>query len=201
MPLTLGVPREATPGETRVASGDGRLRAFCSCVLLPIPESTDDTFVGVPPAPLPAHVLPELPAASREVRQVHAAGAHDGVAADPGVVQHHGLDADDEGRDEPEREALQQDEGHGGEGLAAEEHRGDEGLADEAAHRLDLVLHHAGDFRRLGPPELAHGKAQHPVDQLEAQASQHAFAEPPLVQVDVELEEAVDDHERQEGEA
>ena len=32
--------------------------------LVPIPETTDEMFVGVPPAPLPADVLPELPAAS-----------------------------------------------------------------------------------------------------------------------------------------
>ena len=39
-------------------------------------------------------------------------------------------------------------------------------------------------------------EAQHAIDQLEADAPQHALAEPALVGVDVELEEAVDDDQQ-----
>lgn len=64
--------QSGTPADRRLA-GDGSVTSSAVAAgeideaassLLPIPESTDDTFVGVPPAPLPAHVLPELPAAS-----------------------------------------------------------------------------------------------------------------------------------------
>ena len=58
-----------------------------------------------------------------------------------------------------------------------------------------------GDFRRLHALELAGRKAQDAVDELEADAPQHAFAEPALVGVDVEFEEAVDDDQQQEHQA
>ena len=77
--------------------------------------------------------------------------------------------------------------------LADQEGGRREGLADEAAQRVDLVLDHGGDFGAPHPPVLREREAQHPVDELVAQAAQHALAEPALVGVDVELERAVDD--------
>ena len=85
--------------------------------------------------------------------------------------------------------------------LAAEKGRLDEGIADEAAERLDFILHHGGDFRRLDALEHTGREAQHAVDELEAEAAQHALAEPALVGIDVEFEQAVDDDEEQEGAA
>ena len=85
--------------------------------------------------------------------------------------------------------------------LAAEQRRLHEGVADEAAERLDLVLDHGRDFGGLDPLEDAGREAQHPVDELEADAPQHALAEPALVGVDVEFEQAVDDDQEQEDAA
>ena len=102
---------------------------------------------------------------------------------------------------EAEPEILHQDEDQSGERLAAEQRRLDEGIADEAAERLDLILDHGGDFGRLHALELAGREAQHAVDELVAQAPQHALAEAALVGIDVELEEAVDDDEQQEDAA
>ena len=75
-----------------------------------------------------------------------------------------------------EPEALGQDEGEGRQRLAAEEGRLHEGIADEAAQRLHLVLDHGGDFRLLHLAEMGDGEAQHPVEELVAQAAQHALA-------------------------
>ena len=104
----------------------------------------------------------------------------------------------DAGRDEAERDRLHQDEDHGRGRLAAEEERADEGLSDEAADGLHLIPHHGRQLRRLGAAVIGHGKAQQSVDKLEAQLAQHALAQPALVGVDVELEQAVDDHQEQE---
>ncbi len=110
--------------------------------------------------------------------------------------------ADDNRRDRhAQPEALQDDEDQRRQRLAAELGEGDEGVRDEAAERLHLVLDHGCDFRRLDPLEVAGREAQHLVDQFETDAPQHAFAEPALVGVDVELEDTVDDDQPQEDEA
>ncbi len=107
-------------------------------------------------------------------------------------------DADHEGGDEAEPEVLHEDEGKRGQRLAAEEGGGNEGIAGEATERLDLVLDHGGDLGPLHALELGRGEPQDPVDEIEADPPQQPLAEPALVGVDVELEEAVDDDEQQE---
>ena len=104
-------------------------------------------------------------------------------------------------RDHAQPEILHDDEDQRRQRLAAEKCRLDEGIAGKAADRLHLVLDHGGDFSRLHALEMVGRKAQHAVDQLEADAPQHALAEPALVGVDVELEETVQYHERQKDEA
>src|SRR5262249_30676111 len=76
-----------------------------------------------------------------------------------------------------------------------------EGVSGEAPKRLHLVLDHGRDLCRLHPFEMKRRKAQYPVDQLEADAPQHALAEPALIGVDVELEEAVEDDQPEEDQA
>ncbi len=56
--------------------------------------------------------------------------------------------------DRAQPDALHQDEGQRGEGLAEQEDRLDEGVADEATDRLDLVLDHAGDFGRFDGADI-----------------------------------------------
>ncbi len=48
---------------------------------------------------------------------------------------------------------------------------------------------------------MSRRKSENPVDQLETDTPQHPLAEPALVGVDVEFEEAVQHHERQEDKA
>lgn len=101
------------------------------------------------------------------------------------------------GRD-AEPDVLHHDEGQRGGGLAALEHRHHDGVADEGADRLDLV---ANDRRRLGGfhlPLRLRREAQHQREELEAQAAQHPLAEHALLQVDPELERAVDQDEAEE---
>ena len=109
------------------------------------------------------------------------------------------LDQEEADGDQPEREVLDQDEHDRRQDLSTEEHRLNEGIADEAAERLHLVLDHGGDFGALDPAELRRRKAQDTVDQLVAQLTEHTLAEPALVEVDIIFEEAVDDHQEQEG--
>ncbi len=118
----------------------------------------------------------------------------------PELGDQEGLQQHDRGRDKPQPNALQYDEGHGRNGLATEEDRRDEGVADEAAQRLDLVLDHGRHFRLLDLAQVENGKAQDPVDQLVTQPSQHAFAQAALAGVDDEFETAVHQDQRQEGE-
>ncbi len=117
----------------------------------------------------------------------------------PQPRDHHALDQEQADGDQPEREVLDQDEDDRGQDLATEEHRLNEGVADEAAERLHLVLDHRGDFGALDSTELRRREAQDTVDQLVAQLTEHALAEPALVEVDVIFEEAVDDDQEQEG--
>ena len=105
------------------------------------------------------------------------------------------------GSDKSQPEALDHDEDQRGQRLAAEQRGLYEGVADEAAERLHLVLHHGRDFGRLHPLELVGWEAQDTVDQFEADAPQHPFAEAALVGVDVELEQAVDDDQEQKHQA
>ena len=72
--------------------------------------------------------------------------------------------------DRAQPEILDDDEDQRRRRLAAEQRRLHEGVADEAAERLDLVLHHGRDFGRLHPLEDAGREAQDAVDQLEADA-------------------------------
>src|SRR6185312_13497876 len=85
--------------------------------------------------------------------------------------------------------------------LAAEIDRLDDGIADEAAERLHLVLDHGGDFGLLHAPQIRQGKAQYPVDEIEAQPAQHPLAEFALHCVDLIFETAVDEDEDQEDQA
>ena len=121
--------------------------------------------------------------------------------APPQARNDEGLGQDDGGRDQAEPDALGQDEDHGGQGLAAEECRRHEGIADEAAQGLHLVLDHGRDLGLLDPARVRQREAQQAVDQLVAQAAQHALAHAALERVDHELEQAVGEDQRQEGEA
>ncbi len=56
------------------------------------------------------------------------------------------LDGDDGRSDHAKPEILHDDEDKRSERLAAEECRLDKGIAGKAAHRLDLILDHRGDF-------------------------------------------------------
>ncbi len=109
------------------------------------------------------------------------------------------LHGNDAGRNQTKPEALQNDEDQRCQRLPAEQRRLHEGIADEAAERLHLILDHRRDFRRLDALEMPGREAQDLIDQLEADAAQHALAKPALVGVDIELEETVDDDQRQEN--
>ena len=101
----------------------------------------------------------------------------------------------------PSQTFCDEDEDERGQRLAAEEDRLHEGIADEAAERLHLVLDHGGDLGLLDLAEMQLREAQHAVEQLVAQAAQHALAHAALLGVDLELEDAVDDDEHQEEQA
>ena len=79
-------------------------------------------------------------------RQLARTAEHEQTAAEPRDEDH--LHRDDGARDEPERDALHQDEHHRGDRLAREIGGLHERIADEAAERLHLVLHHRGDLGR-----------------------------------------------------
>lgn len=101
------------------------------------------------------------------------------------------------GRD-TEPDVLHHDEGQRRRGLRAQEHRHHDRVADEGADRLDLV---PDDRRGLGGfhlPLRLRGEAQHQREQLEPQAAQHPLAENALLEVDPELERAVDQDEAEE---
>ena len=66
---------------------------------------------------------------------------------------HHALHGDDADGDGAQPEILHDDEDQRRRRLSAEQRRLHEGVADEAAERLDLVLHHAGHFGALHPLE------------------------------------------------
>ena len=100
-----------------------------------------------------------------------------------------------------EQPVLQHDEDHRRQRLAAEEHRLHEGVADEAAERLDLVLDHGGELGLLDLAEVGRREAQDAVEELVAQAAQHALAHAALLGVDGLLEQAVHHHGAQEDEA
>ena len=72
-----------------------------------------------------------------------------------------------------------------------------EGVADKAADRLQLGGQHRDDLAGRGPVEMAHRKAQQALEQIVAQAAQHALADPALADVQVIFEPAVDHHEDQ----
>ena len=147
---------------------------------------------------MPSTISPTRPASWRAVSW-RCASEHEQPAPEP--RDQHDLNADDRAGDEAERDALHQDEHHGGDRLADEIGRLDEGVADEAAERLHLVLHHGGDFGGAQPPELRKREAQQRVDELVAHAAQHPLAEPALEGGDVELEVAVHQNEEQEQRA
>ena len=100
-------------------------------------------------------------------------------------------------RDQAKPDLLVEDEEHGRERLPAEEERRDQRLADEAAERLDLVLDHGRHLGGLDAPEARQRKAQDVVEQGIAQPPQHALAHPALHGVDLELEPADGDDQRE----
>ena len=75
------------------------------------------------------------------------------------------------------------------------------GFADKAADRLQLGGDHRDDLARGDAIEMVQRKAQHALVELVAQAAQHALAELPLFDVDVQLEPAVDQDQRQKNRA
>src|SRR5262249_15572071 len=123
-----------------------------------------------------------------------AAEPQDGLAQRRDNRPLQGQDADG---DPTPGDTLRHNERQGREGLAAKEGRLHEGIADEAAERLDLVLDHGGDFRLLHLAELRERKTQHAVEQLVAQAAQHALAHAALQRIYVELEGPVDEDENE----
>ena len=74
-------------------------------------------------------------------------------------------------------------------------------LADKPADRLQLGGHHGDDLPGRGPVEMVQREAQQALEQLVAQAAQHAFAQLPLFDVDMQLEPAVDQDQRQKNPA
>ena len=94
---------------------------------------------------------------------------------------------------------LEQDEEQRRQRLPAQVHRRDDGLADETAQRLHLVLDHGRHFRRFDTAEMRQRKTQDVVEQVVAQAAQHALPHPALHGVDLELDPAADDDQRQKG--
>ena len=103
-------------------------------------------------------------------------------------------------QDDHDDPVLHHDEDDGGERLAAEEHRLHEGIADEAAERLDLVLHHGRQFGLLDLAEVRGRKAQDTIVEFVSQSAQHALAHAALLGVDRLLEETVNDDRAQEDE-
>ena len=144
---------------------------------------------------MPSTISPTRPGSCAR-RQLPLAPEHDQPPPHP--RDEHDLDRHDHDRYHAEPEILDHDEQHGRQRLAAEQRRLHEGIADEAAQRLDLVLDHGRHFGGLHALEVDRRKPQHAVDQLEADTPQHALAEPALVGVDVEFEEAVDDDQQEE---
>src|SRR5262245_24975499 len=109
------------------------------------------------------------------------------------------LDADHEGSEYAEPEILQDDEEQRRRCLHAQECRLNKGITDEATQGFDLILDHGCDFCRFQTLEHIGREPQDPVDKFESQPTQHAFAEPAFVCVDIELEETVDDYEDEKG--
>ena len=70
-----------------------------------------------------------------------------------------------------------------------------EGIADKAADRLQLGGQHRDDLAGGGAVEMAHRKAQQALEQIVAQAAQHALADPALADVQVVFERAIDQDE------
>src|SRR5262249_17228387 len=139
--------------------------------------------------------------ASRQLagRQLALSAEDEDFPAQPGDDQR--LDEQDHQRDAAEPEALLQHEKERRQGIAAQESGLNEGVADESAERLHLVLDHRGDLGLLDLAEVRLRKAQHPVEQIEAQAPQHALAQAALRRIDVDLEPVVDDDEDEEQHA
>src|SRR5262249_45524823 len=100
-----------------------------------------------------------------------------------------------------EEDALREQEVERRQGGADQIGRRDVGLADEAADRIHLVLDHGGDFGLLHLAEIVDREAQHPVEELIAQAPQHALAAPALIDQPPLLHPAIGDNEEQEAEA
>ncbi len=111
------------------------------------------------------------------------------------------LDRGHRARDETEPEVLDEDEQQRGQRLTAEQQRLGEGVRREAAERLDLVLDHAGDLARLHLRHAGLPETQDAVDELIPDPPEQAFAQEALLGVDDVLEEAVDDDEREKGQA
>ncbi|MNS98963.1 hypothetical protein D3C72_1333460 [compost metagenome] len=131
--------------------------------------------------------------------QLPLAAELDEAAAHFGNDAH--LDCRHESCDQAQPEILNENEEERGERLAAEKGRLHEGVAGKAAERLNLVLHHAGDFSALDPFEMGGWEPQNLVYELEADTPQKSFAEATLEGIDIIFEKTVDDDKRKEGQA
>ena len=183
-------------------------------------EELDEELLAVDPEA----DVEDAPQAPREVRQLparHAVGVHflgalHGLRDPLGDLAHlldaplgqqvhaslksgndpalHRIERD---RGQAHPRILHEDEDQRGDQKAALVHGQRQGVADEAAERLDLLGDHRDQFAGADPPEMRQGEAHDAAVELVAQATQHAFAQKPLVDVDDVLEAAVDQHEQE----
>ena len=124
-------------------------------------------------------------------RQHQQAAAH--FRHDDSLDNHH------RERHQTKVDVLEQDEEQRRESLTSQKHGGDQGLTDKPAQRLDLIVDHRRHLGRLDTAEVRDRKPQDVVEQVVAQATQHAFAHPAFHGIDLQLDEAADDDHQQEG--
>ena len=101
----------------------------------------------------------------------------------------------------PQQRVLHEDEADLHHQKAALIGRQRNGIADEAADILHLGGDHGDDLAGTHLPEMRKAESEHTLKKLEAQAAQHALAQPSLVDVDPELQPVADDNEGKKRDA
>ena len=102
-----------------------------------------------------------------------------------------------EGREPKDRILDEHEDQDGEQGPPLEGDQG-KGVAEEAAEGFGLGGDHGNDLAGRNGAEMGQGETQDAVDQLEAQAAQHAFRDHAPVDVDVKFEAAVDENHDEE---
>ena len=111
------------------------------------------------------------------------------------------LDRIERNRGDADQRVLDEDEGQQDHQLAALEGGQRKGLAEEAAEGLGLGYHHGHDLALRDAPEVGQREAHDLLDQLVAQAAQDALGHGAAVNVDPQLEAAVDEDDGDEDAA